>query len=78
MMDYVLIVGAKSDTAKALAREYARHGYGLYLAARNSYALNEFVNDLEIRYGATAKVVELDILDFGSHDSFYKNLENKY
>ena len=76
-MDYVLIVGAKSDTAKALAREYARHGYGLYLAARNSYELNEFVNDLEIRYGATAKVVELDILDFGSHDSFYKNLENK-
>lgn len=77
LMDYVLIVGAKSDTAKALAREYARHGYGLYLAARNSHELKDFVNDLEIRYGATAKVVELDILDFSSHDSFYKNLETR-
>ena len=76
-MDYVLIVGAKSDTAKALAREYARHGYGLYLAARHSHELGDFVNDLEIRYGATARVVDLDILDFDSHDSFYNNLEIK-
>lgn len=73
-MDYVLIVGAKSDTARALAREYARHGYGLYLAARNSSDLNDFVSDLNIRYEATVKCVELDILDYSSHASFYESL----
>ena len=76
-MDYVLIIGAKSDTAKAVAREYARHGYGLYLAARNSHELNDFTNDIRIRYGATAKCVDLDILDTQSHGAFYESLEEK-
>jgi len=74
-MDYVLIVGAKSDTAKALAREYAQHGYGLYLAARKSSELNDFVSDLKIRYEATAKCVDLDILDYSSHAAFYDALQ---
>lgn len=76
-MDYVLIVGAKSDTAKALAREYARHGYGLYLAARNSNELAGFVSDLNIRYKATAKCLEFDVLDFASHEPFYQSLNTK-
>lgn len=76
-MDYVLIIGAKSDTAKALAREYASHGYGLYLAARNSKDLEDFVSDLDIRYQATARCIDLDILDFASHASFYEALEIK-
>lgn len=76
-MDYILIVGAKSDTAKALAREYASHGYGLYLASRNSDDLTDFVSDLEIRYKATAICVDLNILDFASHASFYESLEHK-
>lgn len=77
MMDYVLIIGAKSDTAKALAREYASHGYGLYLAARNSKELDGFVSDLAIRYQASARCVDLDILDFASHPGFYDSLEIK-
>ncbi|WP_455198239.1 SDR family oxidoreductase [Kaarinaea lacus] len=76
-MDYVLIVGAKSDTARALAREYASHGYGLYLAARNCQDLEGLVSDLKIRYNATAKPVELDILDYHSHAAFYNNLDEK-
>lgn len=76
-MDYVLIIGAKSDTAKALAREYASHGYGLYLAARNSKKLEGFVSDLNIRYQATARCVDLDILDFASHADFYESLDIK-
>lgn len=76
-MDYVLIVGAKSDTAKALAREYARHGYGLYLAARNSNELADFVSDLDIRYKAVAKCVDFDIIDFSSHENFYQSLDIK-
>jgi hypothetical protein len=76
-MSYVLIIGAKSDIAKATAREYAKHGYDLYLAARNASELDEFANDIAVRKQRTVKIVELDILDFKSHQAFYEQLEEK-
>lgn len=76
-MDYVLIVGAKSDIAKATAREYARHGYDLYLAGRNIDELEDFARDITVRTQRTAKLVELDMLDYASHHSFYEQLEPK-
>ena len=45
-MSYVLIVGAKSDIAKACAREYAKNGYDLYLVARDVEALGDFAKDI--------------------------------
>ncbi len=76
-MGYILIIGAKSDIAQALAREYAKHGYDLYLAARNSEKLNDFASDLSIRTQQTIKVLEFDVLDYNSHEAFYKNLKEK-
>ena len=76
-MSYVLIVGAKSDIAKATAREYAKNGYDLYLAARNSDELVEFAKDITVRTQRTVKLVELDILDYKSHQAFYNQLEEK-
>lgn len=76
-MSYVLIIGAKSDIAKAVAREYAKNGYDLYLAARNSQALNDFSQDIAIRYDKKAVCLDLDLLDFGSHPKFYDALEEK-
>ena len=76
-MSYVLIIGAKSDIAKATAREYAKHGYDLYLAARNSDELKEFANDVTVRTQRVVKIVELDILDYNSHQAFYDQLEEK-
>ena len=76
-MSYVLIIGAKSDIAKATAREYAKHGYDLYLAARNSSELEAFANDVTVRTQRTVKLVELDILDYQSHQGFYGQLEEK-
>ena len=76
-MSYVLIIGAKSDIAKATAREYAKHGYDLYLAARNVSELEEFANDVTVRTERTVKLVELDILDYKSHQTFYDQLEEK-
>lgn len=76
-MSYVLIVGAKSDIAKAIAREYAKHGYDLYLAARNVDELEEFAKDIEIRTRREVKLCELDILDFDNHQTFYESLEEK-
>lgn len=76
-MSYILIIGAKSDIAKAIAREYAKHGYNLYLAARNSDGLKEFADDITIRTKKIVKLVELDILDYKSHQDFYNSLEEK-
>jgi decaprenylphospho-beta-D-erythro-pentofuranosid-2-ulose 2-reductase len=76
-MSYLLIIGAKSDIAKATAREYAKNGYDLYLAARNSSELEEFANDVTVRTERTVQIVELDILDYKSHQAFYDQLEEK-
>ncbi len=76
-MSYVLIIGAKSDIAKATAREYAKHGYDLYLAARNSEELEEFAKDVITRTQKDVRLVELDILDYESHQAFYSNLKEK-
>jgi len=35
-MKYVLLIGAKSDLGRELGRLFAQHGFGLYLAARDS------------------------------------------
>jgi len=76
-MSYILIIGAKSDIAKATAREYAKHGYDLYLAARNSDELKEFSDDITVRTERAVKLVELDILDYKSHQAFYDSLDEK-
>jgi len=76
-MSYVLIIGAKSDIAKATAREYAKNGYDLYLAARNVSELEEFATDITTRTQKEVKLVELDILDYKSHQAFYDNLDEK-
>lgn len=76
-MSYVLIIGAKSDIAKATAREYAKQGYDLYLAARNSEELEAFRQDVVTRTQRTVELCELDILDYKSHQDFYDQLEEK-
>lgn len=76
-MSYLLIVGAKSDMARAVARVYAKNGFDLYLAARNCSELAPFANDIVVRTQREVKLVELDILNYDSHKSFYSQLEEK-
>jgi len=76
-MSYILIIGAKSDIAKAVAKEYGKHGYNLFLASRDAEELKDFASDITIRYKVIAECVELDILDYPSHDIFYKRLHEK-
>ncbi len=76
-MGYILIIGAKSDIAQAIARKYAQKGYHLYLAARNSNQLQSFASDIALRTQRDVKCLELDILNFESHRIFYDNLVEK-
>jgi short-subunit dehydrogenase len=74
-MNYVLILGATSDIANALAHEFAKHGYHLYLAARNPEVLERDVRDFEIRYHVKSRPVQFDIRDYESHTRFYQSLD---
>lgn len=76
-MSYILIVGAKSDIAKAIAREYAKNGYDIYLAARNTDELKSFADDIRVRTQQRVKLLELDILNYKTHREFYDILEEK-
>jgi len=76
-MSYILIVGAKSDIAKAVAREYSKNGYDIYLAGRKINELEDFANDIRVRGVRNVKLLELDITNFSSHEEFYNNIEEK-
>lgn len=76
-MSYILIIGAKSDIAKELARVYAKNGYSLYLAARNSDSLVELADDIKIRSNVDVQLKELDVSKYDIHEEFYNNLEVK-
>ena len=76
-MSYILIIGAKSDIAKEVARKYANNGYNLYLAARDAKSLEGLANDIKIRSNVDVKLKEFDITDFDSHEQFYNSLDPK-
>ena len=76
-MKYILIIGAKSDIAKEVARVYAKNGYNLYLASRQSEDLKDLANDIKIRSNVEVNLKEFDITDFESHEQFYNSLKPK-
>lgn len=76
-MDFLLILGATSEVARAVAHEYARNGYHLYLAARDDCRLEADASDLKIRYGVEVRPVAFDATDCLSHKAFYAALDPK-
>ncbi len=76
-MSYVLILGASSDIANAVAHRYAKAGYNLFLAGRNVQDLSLSAVDIHIRYQVDVEAVEFDALAFSSHKNFYSSLKEK-
>ncbi len=76
-MKKVLILGATSDIAQAIARKYAAEGWDLVLAARNLELLEPIAGDLRVRSEADIQTVGFDAADFSSHRGFYESLETK-
>lgn len=76
MSQYALILGAKSDIARAIARQYAAQGYNLYLAGRPSGdSLQAEASDFQIRYQIEAKSIPFDALDYNGHDAIWNSLQ---
>lgn len=76
-MPTVLILGAGSDMAIAIARQFAGEKYDIQLAARNADSLHALKQDLKIRHHIQASAHAFDAMDFGSHPSFYASLPVK-
>jgi len=77
MEENVLILGATSDMAVAIARQLAIEGYSITLAARNTERLSALEGDLRVRHKAMVSSVMFDALDFDSHETFYYSLPEK-
>jgi len=61
MKKSVLIIGASSDVALALAQIYAENKYELFLTFRNEKQGKNIASDLSIRYGIKCTPLLLDI-----------------
>lgn len=77
MEESVLILGATSDMAVAVARKFASEGYSITLAGRNLERLADIEADLKVRFNAFVTTVRFDVLDFDSHASFYHGLPDR-
>ncbi|MEP7280041.1 MAG: SDR family oxidoreductase [Bacteroidota bacterium] len=73
-MPTVLILGATSDMAMAIARTFAQNNYAVQLAARNNERLAPFITDLALRYNTACSLHEFDALQFSTHHSFFEQL----
>ena len=67
-MKKVLIVGATSGMATAVARIFATEGTELFIAARNREALTTLAEDLRVRGAARVETFVFDALDERSHE----------
>jgi len=65
----VLILGATSAIAAALAREFAAHKFDLVLGGRDREELSAMASDLSLRCGVRAGVLPFDALDTQTHAS---------
>ena len=77
MSKYVLVLGAKSEMARAIAHRFAREGFNLYLAGRRKAEMEADASDLQIRFKVDAQVLEFDALAYETHHGFYDGLDPK-
>jgi len=73
-MPAVLILGASSDMAIAIARKFASEGYQVQLAARKPEQLAPLKADIEVRYKVECSLHLFDALDYSSHQQFFSQL----
>ena len=70
----VLILGARSDIARAIAAEYAKLGHPIWLAARNPSNLERDQSDLAVRFKVDVQTFAFDVEDIEGHAAFLDGL----
>ena len=77
-MNNILLLGATSDMAQAMAKIYIEADWSVTLAGRSLEALKTIKTDLLIRSKETSiDIVLFDAADFPSHAKFYASLKTK-
>lgn len=74
MTSPVLILGARSDIARATARAFAAEGHPIQLAARHAADLQDDKADLETRYNVEVTLHDFGVLEVDRHDAFVDGL----
>jgi short-subunit dehydrogenase len=76
-MAKILILGATSPIARALAMRFAVDGARLFLAARDAAEVERVASDVSVRSGVPAIAGTFDASDFASHDGFIRDAATK-
>ncbi|MBY0525391.1 MAG: SDR family oxidoreductase [Gemmataceae bacterium] len=71
MSESILLLGATSAVARALAHRLAKVGHYLLLAGRDPIELERDAANLRLRHRATVSVCYFEALDFASHPAFF-------
>jgi len=77
-MKNILLLGATSDMAQAIAKKYIAQGWSVTLAGRSLEALETLKTDLLIRSKETpVEIAVFDATHFEQHAAFYASLKTK-
>lgn len=74
----ILILGASSTIARALAELLARDGHNLVLGARDADDLQRTAADLRLRFGGQMEAVPFEAMKFDQHAAFYDSCTNRF
>jgi hypothetical protein len=76
-MPTLLVLGATSGIARAVALRFARGGWSLMLAGRQKEQLERLAGDVTLRAGCQVQTVPFDVRDYASHARFWQDLTPK-
>lgn len=71
---WLLVLGANSDMAIAIAKRFAEEGWNIYLASRNIRQLEIEANHISISFQVEVKVCLFDAAHPETHQDFYNSL----
>jgi len=74
IMSSVLILGATSDIAQAIAIKFAQEGYNLMLAGRDLSYLKRIHQDLKLKYDVIIQSYYFDAENYKEHDDFLQQI----
>ena len=77
MKQGILILGATSTIAKAMAHELAKKGHPLYLGGREEDELERIASDLQIRYQVNVKAGHFDAVYYEQHPEFLQRVHRE-
>lgn len=70
----VVILGATSAIARAIAFEYAHGGYRIILAARDDRHNAILADDIRVRFNVETTAIHFDAEDFASHHQVFRDI----